>query len=105
MIQTPPHAEPYHLWGEVFSLTRARVTIGRQDPHDRTFDAFAQSIGRERTIVRQWHAWVVRECVDPVTFQRTLVFSGDGVARRVRSFPPQWRELSDDALYDLSWSR
>lgn len=34
----------------------------------------------------------------------SLVFFGPGVGRRVRNFPPNWCELSDEALYALSWS-
>lgn len=34
-----------------------------------------------------------------------LLFFGPGVARRVRNYPEQWYDLSDEALYALSWSR
>jgi hypothetical protein len=34
-----------------------------------------------------------------------LLFKGDHIARRIREYPKHWRELSDEALYALSWSR
>lgn len=33
----------------------------------------------------------------------SLFFLGPGVMRRVRQFPSNWRELSDEELYSLSW--
>jgi hypothetical protein len=33
---------------------------------------------------------------------RSLVFSSDGVMRRVRDYPPNWAELSDEELIRLS---
>ena len=50
-------------------------------------------------------AWQVRELVDPISSLPTLVFMGGTVARRVRTYPTNWRELPDDELYALSWSR
>lgn len=34
----------------------------------------------------------------------TLIFESDGVMRRVRSFPENWRELSPAELLTLSWT-
>ena len=34
---------------------------------------------------------------------RSLVFESDMVIRRVRRFPPDWRDLPDDELERLSW--
>ena len=34
----------------------------------------------------------------------SLIFASDSVVRRVRQFPPHWRNLSDDELALLSWS-
>ena len=34
----------------------------------------------------------------------TLVFESDDVMRRVRAFPADWRDLSDERLYELSWT-
>lgn len=60
--------------------------------------------GPERTFLVDGHVWTVREAVDPVTRTRSLIFSTDGLARRVRKYPPNWRELSSDELRALSWS-
>ena len=35
---------------------------------------------------------------------QALIFETDGIARRVRTYPANWAELPDDALYVLSWS-
>ena len=34
-----------------------------------------------------------------------LVFESPNTARRVRDYPPNWRDLSDKELYSLSWKR
>jgi hypothetical protein len=34
-----------------------------------------------------------------------LVFESEGVIRRVRTFPADWRDLSDFELWELSWAR
>jgi hypothetical protein len=33
----------------------------------------------------------------------SLIFASEAAVRRVRSFPPDWRSLSDDELARLSW--
>ena len=35
----------------------------------------------------------------------SLVFESDGVLRRVRDYPGNWRELSDGGLMEVSWRR
>ena len=35
---------------------------------------------------------------------RSLIFYGPGLVRRTRRYPPNWRELSDEQLFELSWS-
>lgn len=35
----------------------------------------------------------------------SLVFESDGVLRRVRDYPGNWRELSDGELMEVSWRR
>lgn len=51
--------------------------------------------------------WRVYE-LGPAAYDRrgsnTLVFESDGVMRRVRSFPANWRELPVDVLAALSWT-
>ena len=50
--------------------------------------------------------WRIYELA-PASYDRragnTLVFETDGVMRRVRNFPGNWRELSPAALFALSW--
>ena len=51
--------------------------------------------------------WSVYE--SPTTYDRrarpTLVFESDEAVRRVRAYPPNWRDLSDEELAALSWTR
>jgi hypothetical protein len=52
--------------------------------------------------------WQVREVGPPAYDRRasaSLIFYTDEVMRRVRQFPPNWRELSDEELYALSMAR
>ncbi|HKW11325.1 MAG TPA: hypothetical protein VJO33_13165 [Gemmatimonadaceae bacterium] len=81
------------------------MSISQHDPDERPVTALEQRIGLERPILGAALPLTVCETVDLVTMTRTLVFLGNGVARRVRIYPTNWRELSDDALYTLSWSR
>ena len=50
--------------------------------------------------------WRIYELA-PASYDRragnTLVFETDGVMRRVRNFPDDWRKLSPAALLALSW--
>jgi hypothetical protein len=34
-----------------------------------------------------------------------LVFESEGVIRRVRNYPPNWVDLTDEELLDVSWER
>lgn len=51
--------------------------------------------------------WRIYELL-PASYDRrgrnTLVFETDGVIRRIRNYPENWRELSADALLTLSWT-
>ena len=51
--------------------------------------------------------WRIYELL-PVSYDRracnTLVFESEGVMRRVRTFPDNWRELPAKALLALSWT-
>jgi hypothetical protein len=51
--------------------------------------------------------WRVYE-LQPASYDRrgsnTLVFETDGVIRRVRNFPGNWRELPPEKLFALSWN-
>jgi len=62
----------------------------------------ARPLRRRITIASEaWTVWEDLRCPhDP-----SLVFENTKVARRVREYPANWRELSDEQLYALSWSR
>jgi len=65
----------------------------------------AQRTGRN--IFVEGVPWLVYE-LPPMVFDRrnspSLVFETDGTVRRVRDYPLNWRELSDEELFALSWS-
>ena len=58
-------------------------------------------------IIFDHEEWRVYER-EPASYDRrdsnTLIFESDGVVRRVREFPKNWRELSTAALLALSWT-
>lgn len=48
--------------------------------------------------------WLVYELMMPYDRRGpTLVFESEDIVRRVRTYPPEWRELADDDLFALSW--
>ena len=50
--------------------------------------------------------WVYEDLRTDAPFHGpALLFKGDRIGRRVREYPKDWRDLSDEALYALSWSR
>jgi hypothetical protein len=59
-------------------------------------------------IIRLDHEeWRVYE-LGPGAYDRrgsnSLIFESDGVVRRVRQFPADWRSMSPEALLALSWT-
>ena len=53
-------------------------------------------------------AWTVGEYAESAgggAEDRYLIFECDGVMRRVRHFPCDWREFGAEALLVLSWGR
>lgn len=50
--------------------------------------------------------WQVHEDArtGPPSYGPSLIFETELIGRRVRHYPPDWRELTDDQLYALSWS-
>lgn len=62
---------------------------------------------RSREIVVGATVWRVYEHVPQYDRRAaaTLVFVSEGAMRRVRDFPPQWWDLSDDELLGVSWRR
>ena len=49
-------------------------------------------------------AWAVYEDCHPHV-GRSLIFDSDRVFRRVRNYPANWRDLTDEQLAELSLSR
>ena len=61
--------------------------------------------GKVRRISADGLRWIVQEVPAPAFDRRGgnhLLFDGESVMRRVREFPANWAELSDDELYALS---
>lgn len=72
--------------------------------HERTFIGWNQPprtrlVGHFRAGFQLWTVY------EELEHGPALVFETDGIARRVRNYPPGWRELSAEELYALSWSR
>lgn len=60
---------------------------------------------RERLLVVSGVHWRVRLVSSFDRRGPDLLFESDSVIRRVRSYPENWYELSDDELLHLSWNR
>jgi len=58
-----------------------------------------------RSFAMYGEAWTVYEATDPTSLARVLIFEGVKTARRVREFPLNWRDLTDEDLFRVSWSR
>ena len=61
--------------------------------------------GKVRRISADGLRWVVQEVPAPAFDRRGgvhLMFDGETIMRRVREFPANWHELSDEELYELS---
>lgn len=64
-----------------------------------------RTVGNPRQLRWEGRQWSVREVTVPDYDRRggtNLIFENPEVMRRVRAFPPNWRELSDAELYSLS---
>ena len=59
-----------------------------------------------RRVASEGVLWLIYE-LPPPSFDRrgspSLVFESDMTVRRVRNYPADWRQLSDEALLSLSW--
>ena len=61
--------------------------------------------GKVRRISADGFRWIVQEVSAPAFDRRGgthLMFDGESIMRRVREFPANWMELSDEELYALS---
>jgi hypothetical protein len=75
--------------------------------HSRSTDVLREAQRDARQLLVDGVTWLVYE-LPPATFDRrgtsSLVFESEGAVRRVRDYPADWRNLSNEALYPLSWS-
>lgn len=77
------------------------------DPSDAEMQHLADAFDGRRHFVVDGVAWSVRLAVNPYD-RRTrpdLIFESETAVRRVRNYPSNWRELSDDELITLSQAR
>jgi hypothetical protein len=61
--------------------------------------------GKVRRISADGLRWLVQEVAAPAFDRRGgthLMFDGETIMRRVREFPANWMELSDEELFELS---
>ena len=68
--------------------------------------ALREAQRNEREIVVDRVRWLVYELAPPPLDRRStpsLVFESEGTVRRIRSYPTDWRALSDETLFKLSW--
>jgi hypothetical protein len=59
----------------------------------------------DRATNTQWVVFEIRNAPYDRRDGRSLVFSTDGVMRRVRNYPENWVELGDDDLLQVSHRR
>jgi hypothetical protein len=84
-------------------MPRPRLVV-----HDRSsaFEWLRSARRTARQIIVDGMPWLVYE-LPPSAFDRrstnSLIFEADTTVRRVRTFPHDWRTLSDEALEELSW--
>ena len=90
-----------------FSVVRGTLMGQQTGTHSEAAAAAAVSAPPSRVVVIHGQSFSVQE--EPLrragVTERTLVFSSERVARRVRAFPADWYTLPDDALVRLSWGR
>lgn len=48
-----------------------------------------------------WRVWEASFSAMDRRSGNCLLFEADGVVRRVRNYPPDWKALDDAALYEL----
>ncbi len=87
------------------AVARNRVAMHQCAANSKVTTASGTKREDARVIVVNDVRWLVYE--HATAFDRrsaaALVFECDEVMRRVREFPPDWREWSDARLYELSW--
>lgn len=86
-------------------LSSSELWLVANTPHP--LDALREAQRTGRRILAEGVPWLVYELPATVFDRRnspSLVFESDGTVRRVRDYPSNWRELSNDELFALSWS-
>ena len=72
-----------------------------------SIDSLRKAQRTARQLLADDTMWLVYE-LRALPFDRlsgsSLIFESDSAIRRVRNYPDNWRELSDAALFALSWS-
>ena len=72
-----------------------------------SFEGLRQAQRTARQLRAEGTVWLVYE-LRTIPFDRrsssSLIFESDSAIRRVRSYPENWRALSDEALFALSWA-
>jgi hypothetical protein len=66
-----------------------------------------QALSNARRLAVGSRVWLVYE-MGPLSYDRrgsALIFESESAVRRVRSFPANWRSLSDEELEELSNGR
>jgi hypothetical protein len=66
-----------------------------------------QALSNARRLAVGSRVWLVYE-LGPLSYDRrgaALIFESESAVRRVRNFPPDWRNLTDEALDELSNGR
>lgn len=83
------------------AMTRAEGTAANPSVAARGEDA--SETGEDRLVRDEdGHLWRVRE-VRFADARPSLIFESEVSFRRVRAYPPDWRQLGDAELYALSW--
>ena len=74
--------------------------------YSRSTDVLREAQKKGRTMQVEHTPWLVYE-LPPGNYDRretpSLVFESEGIVRRVRDYPADWRTLSDENLLALSW--
>ncbi|MFL5612452.1 MAG: hypothetical protein ACJ796_02190 [Gemmatimonadaceae bacterium] len=75
------------------------------DSYDSSRSLLEEAIRSARQIVVEDVVWLVYELALPFDRRSTpsLIFENEQVMRRIRNYPANWRTLSDEDLFALSW--
>ena len=90
---------------DTFANTFEHRSVSIDGPYE---SARARGLAGARTVQTDDGQWRVYELESGPYDRRSgcsLIFESDGVLRRVRDYPADWRALSDTDLMDVSWRR